>query len=106
MYEKQDFRGQKLSYSHTESKTGFYHAKNQACTVYFKTLLNIYTIVFCLSPSPTELKREVLKHHSRTLFPLYLQQTLEAPRLQTALKVSNLIFIDSERSSNSGKASD
>lgn len=37
---------------------------------------------------------------------LHLQQDFEVPRLQTALKVSSLNLIDSERASNSEKASD
>lgn len=40
----------------------------------------------------------MLKHFNRKLFTLNLQQLFEAPRLKSAPEISNLMFIDLERS--------
>lgn len=59
----------------------------------FKHLCNYFLLVTFLNKT----EREVLEHHSRTLFLLYLQQALEAQRLQTTRQISIFIFIDSKK---------
>lgn len=92
------------SYSHTEPKTGFYRAKNQASTMCFKILLNFYTILFFLHLPQENWKEKrwhtTAEHRSHCPHSTYIVLTLylhafEAPRLQPALKVSNLCSSDS-----------